>query len=154
MKTLRNLIKISPKFPVHYLLKLFSKFRENFLQNFLRIDPPFWLTCLSITCPGLYSWSVCTMWKVHFNFCFKRSLGALVYSDEKVVCIVITQSTKCFLEERNSGSIFLEEEKKIIPNFFRFQYLSKQKCVPISTKFFEKDSKVPLKCPWNRTRKS
>ncbi len=38
LKILQNLIKISPKFPDHYLLKLFSKFRENFLQNFVIID--------------------------------------------------------------------------------------------------------------------
>ncbi len=41
-----------------------------------------------------------------------------MYSDEKVVCIVITQNIKCFLEERNSKSIFLDKEKKIITNFF------------------------------------
>ncbi len=41
-----------------------------------------------------------------------------MYSDEKVACIVITQSIKCFLEERNSTSIFLDEEKKMISNFF------------------------------------
>ncbi len=63
------------------------------------------------------------MWIAHFNqrevdLYFKHSLGALVYVDEKVACIVITQSTKCFLEDRNSRSIFLDEEKKIIPNFF------------------------------------
>ncbi len=47
----------------------------------------------------------------------------LVYSDEKVACIVITQSIKSFLEERNSRSIFLDEEKKIIANFFSLYYI-------------------------------
>ncbi len=41
-----------------------------------------------------------------------------MYADEQVACIVITLSIKCFLEERNSRSIFLDEEKKIIPKFF------------------------------------
>ncbi len=60
----------------------------------------------------------------HFNQCeadlrFERSQGALVYTDEKVVCIVITQSIKCFREEKNFRSIFLDEEKNIL-NFFSF----------------------------------
>ncbi len=58
------------------------------------------------------------IWIAHFNSHFKHSLEALVYSHEKVACIVITQNIKCFLEERNFRSIFLDEEKKIILNFF------------------------------------
>ncbi len=87
---------------------------------------------------------------------FECSLGALVYSDEKMARIVITQSIKCFLEERNSRNIFLDEEKKIIPNYFFILNLSaKHKNVCRSpTKFFEKGSKVSLKFPWNRTKKS
>ncbi len=58
------------------------------------------------------------MWIAHFNLRIERSLKALEYSDENTACIVITQSIKCILEERNSKTIFLDEEKKIIPNFF------------------------------------
>ncbi len=36
-----------------------------------------------------------------------------MYADEKVVCIVITQNMKYFLEERNSRNIFLDEEKRL-----------------------------------------
>ncbi len=76
------------------------------------------------------------MWIAHFNSHFERSVEALVYSNEKVVCTVITQSIKCFLEKRNSRSIFLDEEKKIIPNFFSSLISSQtQKCLPISQKF-------------------
>ncbi len=58
------------------------------------------------------------MWIAYFNSHFEHSLRALVYSNEKVTCIVIIQSIKCSLKERNSGSIFLDEEKKTMPNFF------------------------------------
>ncbi len=67
------------------------------------------------------------MWIAHFNSCFERFLGVLVYSDEKVACIVITQNVKCFLEEGNSRSIFLDEEKKIIPIFFVLNFLANVK---------------------------
>ncbi len=45
------------------------------------------------------------MWIAPFNLGFAHSLGALVYLDEKVASIVITQSIKCILQERNSRSI-------------------------------------------------
>ncbi len=59
-----------------------------------------------------------------------------------MVSIVITQSIKGFLEERNSRCIFLEEEKKIIQIFFFIlNFLANIKMsADLAQNFFENDS--------------
>ncbi len=69
-----------------------------------------------------------------------------MYKDEKVVCIVISQWIKCFLEERNSGSIFLDEEKKMVLNFFVLNFLAN---IKISADLPRSFLKGVLKSPQN-----
>ncbi len=94
------------------------------------------------------------MWIAHLNSHFEHSLGALVYSDEKVAYIGITQSIKCFLEERNSRTYFFGWRKKDYPKFFFvLNFLANIKMFADLSRSFLKGFKVFLKCPWNRTEK-
>ncbi len=58
------------------------------------------------------------MWIAYFNSHFEHSLGALVYSDEKVACIVITQSIKMFTLKKEILEVFFWMKKKDYSKFF------------------------------------
>ncbi len=64
------------------------------------------------------------MWIAHFNqhkadSHFERPLGARVYADEKVACIIITQSIKCFLEEKILEVFCWMKRKRLFHIFLR-----------------------------------